>query len=308
MIDIAVKLSEPKPSIVFDTYWRFAAERQATYFRRLRGDAVLTADPIIAAHRFTNCYRAADRVSQYLIRNVIYAGDQSPKEVVFRTLLFKIFNKISTWELFDLHGGVSILETLNEAKAVGKTLYSAAYVMPSPGNAASKHRAHLALLDDIMVNWESIAAAPSLEALYKRLLSVNSFGPFLAFQLAIDLNYSTVVNFDENDFIVPGPGARDGLKKCFTDFGDYSEADVIRWVCERADQEFARLGLTFYLLWGRKLHLIDCQNLFCEIDKYSRVAHPEIAGLSGRTQIKQKYKRDAEAMPQPVFPPKWGIK
>ena len=33
-----------------------------------------TSDPILRRHRFTNCYRAADRVSQFLISQVIYAG------------------------------------------------------------------------------------------------------------------------------------------------------------------------------------------------------------------------------------------
>jgi hypothetical protein len=77
-------------------------------------------------------------------------------------------------------------------------------------------------------------------------------------------------------------------------------------VTERQDQEFCRLGLEFKKLWGRKLQLIDCQNLFCEVDKYSRVKHPEFQGLTGRTRIKQKYHWN----PSPIeyfYPPKWGI-
>ena len=69
-------------------------------FRKLEGkEPPWTDDPIIARHKFTNAYRASDRVSQYLIRNVIYHGDQSVSEVFFRTILFKLFNKIETWEL-----------------------------------------------------------------------------------------------------------------------------------------------------------------------------------------------------------------
>jgi hypothetical protein len=59
-------------------------------------------------------------------------------------------------------------------------------------------------------------------------------------------------------------------------------------------------------LWGRPLQLIDCQNLFCEVDKYARVAHPEAAGLTGRTRSKQKFAAQA----QPIefwYPAKWGI-
>jgi hypothetical protein len=69
----------------FDTYWRFAAERQRIFRRRADGaQPPWTADPILARHKFTSVYRAADRVSQYLIREVIYAGYQDAEELVFR--------------------------------------------------------------------------------------------------------------------------------------------------------------------------------------------------------------------------------
>lgn len=72
------------PTAVFDSYWRFAAERQAIFYRRLQGcPRPLTADPVLRAHRFTNAYRVLDRVSQYLIREVQYRPDRSqqPQEL-----------------------------------------------------------------------------------------------------------------------------------------------------------------------------------------------------------------------------------
>jgi hypothetical protein len=77
-------------------------------------------------------------------------------------------------------------------------------------------------------------------------------------------------------------------------------------MAENQESEFKRLGLDFQNLFGRPLQLIDCQNLFCEVDKYARIKHPEISGISGRTRIKQKY----SASKKPVFywyPKKWGI-
>ena len=101
-VEIVVSGRELRPTPVFDTYWRFAAARQALYEARLRGAAwPWTNDPILRRHRFTNCYRAADRVSQFLISNVIYSGPQQPEEIAFRTLLFKVFNRISTWQLLE---------------------------------------------------------------------------------------------------------------------------------------------------------------------------------------------------------------
>src|SRR4051812_3253143 len=61
-----------KPTIVFESYWRLAAERQNVFFRRVSGDSPpWTSDPILLEHKFTNAYRASDRVSQFLIREVI---------------------------------------------------------------------------------------------------------------------------------------------------------------------------------------------------------------------------------------------
>lgn len=86
-----------KPTVVFDTYWKFAAERQAAFFRRFHGAPYPWSNVgILQTYKFTNAYRASDRVSQYLIRNVIYRGPQSTFEVFFRTILFKLFNKIDT--------------------------------------------------------------------------------------------------------------------------------------------------------------------------------------------------------------------
>src|SRR3546814_17144859 len=95
-------------------------------------------------------------------------------------------------------------------------------------------------------------------------------------------------------FVIPGPGARDGLRKCFAATGGLSDAELIRLMADRQEQERARLGLEFPSLWGRPLQLIDCQNLFCEVDKYARVAHPEAAGLTGRTRINQKFAAQAQ--------------
>jgi hypothetical protein len=84
---VAVDGTRLATSPVFDTFWRFAAARQEIFLRRLAGQhSPWTTDPILRDHRFTNVYRASDRVSQFLIRHVIYEGDQSAEEVVFRTL------------------------------------------------------------------------------------------------------------------------------------------------------------------------------------------------------------------------------
>src|SRR5205823_592614 len=103
---------------------------------------------------------------------------------------------------------------------------------------------------------------------------------------------------------VAGPGALGGVHKCFSSLGGLTEANIIRLVTERQEEEFASRGIEFQSLWGRPLQLIDCQNLFCEVDKYARMAHPEFA--NGRTRIKQHYRRNGEPI-EYWYPPKWKL-
>ena len=304
---------------VFDTYWVFAARRQTAFMRRVSGQAgPWTDDPVLRKFRFTSVYRAADRASQYLIRHVLYRGEQTSQEVFFRALLFKLFNRIETWQelesqlgdltwkAFDFERYAAVLDRM---MARGRRVYSAAYIMPSPPfGHARKHRNHLELLQHLMEEKAPLRVerAESLHDVFDILRAYPSFGDFLAYQLTIDLNYSEMIDFSEMDFVVAGPGARSGIEKCFVDTDGLVDADVIRAVTERADHEFARLGLTFSTLWGRPLQLIDCQNLFCEVDKYARVVHPEAASRSRRTRIKQRFAASCAPLPQ-WYPPKWGL-
>lgn len=308
-----------KTTPVFDTYWRFISERQAIFMRRVVGDAPpWTEDPILQGYRFTNVYRASDRVSQYLIRHVLYEGSQSREEVFFRAILFRIFNRIETWEALQARLGVvswqrfsfeAYAEILDRLHGSGERLYSAAYIMPSPAfGSPRKHRNHIRLIEYMMADGAPLrlVKAASLRAAFEVLRSYPSLGAFLAFQFAIDLNYSGLIDFSEMDFVAAGPGARDGIRKCFYDTAGLTDAQVVQVMSERAAHEFSRLGIRFQKLWGRDLQLVDLQNVFCEVSKYARVAHPEIESASGRTRIKQRFKPLLVRMSQ-WYPPKWGL-
>jgi hypothetical protein len=311
-----------KPTPAYNSYWRFAAERQRVFFARASGaEPPWTDDEIIADYKFTNAYRASDRVSQYLIQRVIYRDDlpTTPEETFFRILLFKFFNKIETWNLLEREIGPltwedfefdRLDELLTNAMAAGSRIYSAAYIMPSAGAFGydRKHRNHLALLKRMMLDGLPVkmSEAADMQNGFELLLEYPSIGDFLAYQFVTDLNYSELTKFTEMEFVVAGPGALDGISKCFTDTAGLNPPEIIRFMTDRQEAEFERLGLRFSSLWGRRLQLIDCQNIFCEVSKYARIRHPEIDGISGRTRIKQRFRASATAIDY-WYPPKWGI-
>lgn len=320
---IITKLSPAKPTVAYDTYWKFAYERQNIFCRRQKNtEEPFTNDSILKEYKFTNVYRICDRVSQYLVKNVIYSSrdNYTFEDTFFRIMLFKLFNKIDTWILLEeKFGDISVANFkaskyrnfLDSEMNKGRPLYSNAYMMASgckEFDVTRKHHAHFMLLEKMLKDnlIDKIRLCARMSDAYALLLGYPLIGRFLAYQYITDLNYSELTDFSEMEFTIPGPGARDGIRKCFSSLGGLTETDVIKMMCDRQDYEFERLGLDFKKIGGRPLQYIDVQNVFCEVDKYSRVAHPELSGLSGRIRIKQKFKCNHTPI-EYFFPPKWKI-
>ena len=312
-----------KQTEAYKYYWMFATERQNIFFNRINNinKNEFTEDEILQEYKFTNAYRASDRVSQFLIKEVIYNDNNySNEDVLFRIILFKLFNKIETWQyleskLKDIRYSTFKYDMYNELISDymnrGNVVYSNAYMI-APATKKflqkRKHSNHLLLLEFMMKDniTQKVLNAKSLEEIYLIMKSYPSFGKFLAFQFAIDINYSELIDFSENDFVVAGPGALDGISKCFENYKDFSPEYIIKYMDEQQDNEFKKYDLDFKSLFGRKLHLIDCQNLFCEVSKYTRVALPNVEGVAKRTRIKQKFKYN-KTLIEFFYPPKWNI-
>lgn len=320
--NIIVRRQAPMPRDgVYDLYWTFAARRQAAFEQRLSGvPAPWSDDPILQVYKFCNVFRASDRVSQYMIRNVAYAGDAgSTDDLIFQIVAFRTFSNIATWQSLRRKFGEApklrhlrtsrFVTALDQIKSENGGLYTGAFILCA--NKAfgydKKHWNHVALFRYMFFEQDlaaRIRGANSLEAVVQVLQSFPLMGPFMAYQTAIDLNYSNVLGFSENDYTQAGPGAVRGLKKAFVNLGDYTPSQAIQWMVDRQAHEFKRLGLKFNGLFGRRLHAIDCQGLFCELDKYCREAVPHLS--SNRKRIKARFSPSPDPMAL-YFPSKWGL-
>lgn len=303
-------------------YFYFIQERMEMFWRKIEGNNSCTNDEILRKHKFTNVYRATDRVSQYLIQEVIYKDIEryKPEDVFLRILVFKVFNKIETWDFltkmlpypltvqtFDPHF-VSVLLT-NRQKQF--PIFNNAYMMTGShkkyDDLPTKHEKWMTMLKKEVLDgglFDDILKARHLKDVYNILKSCSFIGEFLAYQYTIDLNYSPFLNFSENEFVKAGIGAIRGIKKCFIDYGSCYE-DAIYYVKENFHTLQDLYGFnSFRELPGHSPTLIDLQNCFCETDKYLRAKMPEIR--VGNVRIKQKYKPTYRAIDY-VFPPKWEI-
>jgi hypothetical protein len=306
---------------VYELYWKFASKRQQAFEARVAGGSgPWSDDRILREYKFCNVFRASDRVSQYMIRDVAYLDDDSsPEDRLFQIVAFRTFSNIRTWDtvtyllghsprISDLESG-AFESALNRTKEINSGLYTGAFILCATDayGRRIKHLNHVELFKDMFVSADlgrRLLEATSLKGVYDLLHTFPLMGDFMSYQTAIDLNYSQYINFSEDDFTQPGPGAVRGIKKVFKDLGGLTPQEVIMWMVDNQEREFARLGYDFNGLWGRRLHAIDAQGLFCETDKYCREAVPELA--SARTRIKARFSPAGEPM-RLFFPPKWGL-
>ena len=308
----------------FRYYLHFMEQRMNIFWAKYNDEKYpWTDDFIFLRHKFTNVYRSCDRVSQYLIRNVIYNENTkhlSEEDILLRILLFKVFNRIDTWEYIDFNSDrisvktfdVPLLSKLLSQRISNKPIFSSAYLMTGSHKDylqfSSKHERWLQMIYEKFIKGKilfKIIKAKSLEEIFNILATCPFIGNFLAYQYAIDFNYSEIINFDENSFVKAGIGAIRGLKKCFENSGGYSNEDLIRYTHDNIEKFRERYGYSdFKNLFGRKPTLIDLQNCFCETDKYLRVKMPELK--VDNVRIKQIYKQNNSNI-NFFFPPKWGI-
>lgn len=220
MKDIMKQPPRPRQGI-YELYWHFASERQLAFMRRVAGESQpWTVDPILQAYKFCNVYRAADRVSQYMIRGVCYHDEScNPEDRLFQITAFRTFSKIETWRsvraflghyptLDDLGDG-SFTEALNHAKAENGGLYTDAFILCATDayGQSLKHLNHVELFRHMFLQdglADRLLSARSLREIYNLLHAYPLMGDFMSYQTTIDLNYSHLINFSENEFTQAG--------------------------------------------------------------------------------------------------------
>ena len=277
-----------KPNENFDFYLYFICERMNIFWRRKNGEsAPYSEDPLFNDHKFTNVYRALDRSSQYLLKNVIYNGITYSKEEMFwRILIYKHFNLPSTWDLLiDWFGDIDKNITLDEISAFlkkkiqsGIAIYSNAYMMTSAflsgksgkychlkKNKWNKHEYYFYIFKQELIKegkLEGILNAVSLEEMFNKMYEVTSFGEFTSYQYIQDLNYTEFFDFDDNGFCSAGVGTQRGIRRTFDIEGVPDFQEIIKWVHANFEDLLEQYGYEFKGIPGHKPTIADLSNCF----------------------------------------------
>lgn len=320
-----------KPNKNFLYYLHFVKERMEIFWNRLEEkQKPWTSDIILQQYKFTNVYRILDRVSQYLVRNVIEDTryDYVEEDIFFRILLFKHFNRIETWELLEKEFGaitynINLLKQmdlyLQESIKNGEKIYSNAYMVygfsgDEFNSMSCKHSRYFHVWQTrLFPKLNKILKSKSMKEVYEILRQIPGYANFISYQYCIDFNYSSLFDFHENSFVVAGPGAERGIQQTF-DTEEYEKViyDVMEHFDEYVEEYSSKYkkDLTPKLL-ERPLHLIDVQNCFCETDKYLREASKyddSIVQIEGKknSKIKNRFVENENKIYY-VFPKKWQL-
>lgn len=325
-----------KPNENFKYYMYFISERMNIFWNRLEGqNPPYTEDKIFQQYKFTNVYRCLDRVSQYLIKNVIYNGKQYSREDMFyRILIFKHFNSIETWDvLIDCFKDITIKDSsLNDISFYLKQYqikntnfkpYSNAYMLTAAflagengkyvhlkGNGWKKYEYYFYIFEkEIFSNHyiDELLKSNSLKELYDKLYKITSFADFLTYQYIIDFNYSEIFDFDENSFACAGLGTQRGIERCFEIKGKSKYEDILFWVQQNFENLCQDYDCQFDNLPNRLPTIPDLSNCFCETDKMMRGLGILTEGkeVHGK-RIKNHFVENKQKI-QLMFPPKWKV-
>jgi len=271
-------------------YW--AKEREAVRKRKLAGDSspwtgAWTDDPILRKYRFCNVRRKDDRVSQWLIENVLsHAADFDNHGVFLKwvalcrwvnwppTLSDVILgDEFVTYDTIDLP---RIGQFIEERKGTGSKSWTGAYMVraPSkkryPGVTKGQFVAETVVggLDTVMDKLLRDLQYNSCEEVWRTLCSVPNWGSFMAGQVVADLTYTPFLEkaFDLYTWAPQGPGSRRGFNRLLGRplYAPVPDTDWAEYLPAWRGMLVEELGLS-------DMTLHDVQNCLCETDKYLRV-------------------------------------
>jgi hypothetical protein len=268
------------PSLLY-----FVWEREVIRIVKSRGgEQPYTKDPVLAKYKFTNIHRRDDRVSRWIINNVIQPNAQR-QDLWFILLITRIINWPPTLQfLIDKDILFQSIQAFNpekfsaaveDFKSRGNKVYSGAYmVYPTkmdPGGVKSLAIAKHIILPAASLSYEIdhilFSFTPNIERFVKRLTTSFGISSFMAGQVAADLTYCEQLGTAEDllTYAPIGPGSSRGLNYLL------NRLPHALWTQQNFNNELTKIrNLIVSEIGIDDLTLHDVQNVMCEYSKYCR--------------------------------------
>ena len=282
----------------------YIKERYAIHIKKdvLKLKQPYTNDKLLSVYKFTNIRREHDKNSKWLIDNISNNNNLSFEDKIYKSILYRIYNRNETAEIIDLvninfsddswleKACNRITEFLKDNQ--GYRFYTNAYkcggvkrgLYSSFPESSHYNYSPLYFIKDCISNnfHEDLVNCNTQEEVFNLLKSVNGFGRFIAYQIFVDLTYIKEFPFSENEFTVAGPGCYYGLQLLTgkdsedSGFNGMSSEEIIFWMRNNLVEEFNRRDLEFdpdkvfidLPKEDRKFNVMSLENIMCEFSKY----------------------------------------
>lgn len=245
-----------------------------------------TQDEILQTYRFTNVHREDDRVTRWVHRNIRepYADN---KNLWFMLCVARQINWPDTLQEIMDRGGwpahrwdmKKVTRILDERRTRGDKVYTGAYMIRAesdqnrPWYRWTKQR----YMTEIVLGhvWKDRRMIEphmhtSMRGATEMLAKQYGWGPFMAYQVAVDLQWTRYLNSapDRYTWTALGPGSTRGLNRLFgfplkQAWKNETGAQAIRDLCFIAKKVLPKRI--------PEIIMSDMQNCLCEFDKYERV-------------------------------------
>lgn len=275
--------------------WRWATRRETARLCKERGLAPpYSADSVIAEWRFCNVRREDDRVTIWIRENVRERFAGHPY-LWFMLCCARAINWPDTLaELINDKGRTGAVAWPHEASTFepcrmgevlqtraqrGEKVFTGAYLITAPPTKGAKKTTFVAektlgnlwRARDKITQYFDAKNEPTLRSVHGALTYFNGWGPFMAYQVVVDMRFTPLLRDapDVSSWAAAGPGTLRGLNRLH---GRRPEAPLAQ---DRA------LGLMREIFafcpseLGFPVDFSDVPNMLCETDKYLRVINGE---------------------------------
>lgn len=274
-----------------EKFYRFITERHSIWHRRfVEGrPRPWTDDAILRHNKFTNIYRELDPGTQFSMDHILRSQHPRP-DIVFNVMLYRLMCSIPTYSGM----GFQTLSQFNEKDfddylrglyETGEPVFGNAYLISPYSSMGSKYKfRNVARLfghlhQEFGRFFERLDKASSMEEAFKVINSQYGFGPFLAFQVLVDLTYKLppddhqILTLYQNDWARLGPGALRGFARLSR---STRTLNGLKWLWRNQHVMFSEYGLDFPFLKDREgnevaISLPNMQNCLCEFHKYRSI-------------------------------------
>lgn len=271
--DIAMAQSlHPCEEFVF---WYWIQERHRIYVRRQGGmHKPWSQDRIFQKYKFVNVFRRLDRTTDWLCENFLNQhGDADLSLKVFNICWYRMFCRWETGAQLGWQDNWDVNWAFDRLSEMTTPVFTGAYIIHSE-TGESKLTSILSVCSEL---WRirdevlhTIDKTRSMKATYECLQQLRHVGPFMAYQMVLDMMYvrellSNAV--DRNTWTCTGPGALRGLRRLDPATQPKETLDRMLDLTRRSRENLPDdvPDLTVH----------DIEFALCELDKYCRVKFGE---------------------------------